>query len=402
MKKILRILLLIAAALFVLAVLNLDKLKRLHKTNHLFDEDQIVSNFQNMEDIYPSTSLVASSKPLVLPENKYFKIKGTYSFEGKTYDINQYLKDTRTEGLLIIYKDTIIYENYWNDLKQEESHISWSMSKSFMSTLIGIHLEKGLFKLNDAVTKHLPQMKGTGYDGVTIKNLLQMSSGVRFDEDYGDFNSDINRFGRAFALGSSLESFAQSLVNERPQGSFNHYVSIDTQVLGLLLSQVTGKSITELTQTYIWEPLGMEYNGQWLVDNTGMEVVLGGLNASLRDFSKLGLLYKNHGSLNNSEVVSSQWVKDATTPDAPHLLPGDHDKSSNHHGYGYQWWVPKNNTNIFAMGGIYNQYVYVDPINDIVITKLSANHHFKKEGHITKDMHFVLFDQLIQNIINYN
>ena len=399
MKKVLKVLAFVLLAIVILALCNITRIKRLHKTIHLFDADQIVDNFQNMESLYPSKLLSASTNPLSLPENKYFNIAGTFNFNKKTYDIQQYLIDTRTEGLLIMHKDTIIYENYWNDLKPDESHISWSMSKSFMATLIGIYKENGLIDIMKPVTTYLPELKNTGYDGVIIKNLLQMSSGVKFDEDYGKFDSDINRFGRAFALGSSLEGFAKTLTNEKPQGTFNHYVSIDTQVLGLLLSKVTGKSITELTQAHIWEPLGMEHKGQWLTDNTGMEVVLGGLNATLRDFSKLGMLYKNNGKLNNQQIVSPNWITSATTPDAPHLMPGNNKHSSNHHGYGYQWWIPKNNTKIIAMGGIYNQYVYVDSGNDIIITKLSANHNYKKEGHITKDIHFVMFDEIITQIL---
>jgi len=398
-KKISKLLLALVALLILIVMFNLDTIKRLNKTNHLFDEDQIIQNFQNMDRFYASSNLQASANPYVLPQKENINILGKFAYENISYDINQYLKDTNTEGLLIIQNDTIVFENYWNDLQKDESHISWSMAKSFTSTLIGIYYEKGFFKLTDPITKYLPQYVGTGYDGVTIKNLLQMSSGVKFNEDYGDFNSDINRFGRAFALGSSLEDFSKSLTTEKAQGTYNHYVSIDTQVLGILLSKVTGKSITQLTQEHIWEPLGMEYDGQWLTDNTGMEVVLGGLNATLRDYSKLGLLYKNKGQVNGKRIVSPEWIKDATTPDADHLLPGNNPNSSNHHGYGYQWWLPRNNKNIIAMGGIYNQYVYTDTLNSIVITKLSANHHYKQEGHITKDIHFAMFDQIIENMI---
>lgn len=401
-KKIFKLTLACIAFLLILALFNIEKIKRLNKTNHLFDEDQIVQNFQNMPKFYPSKPLNASSNPLILPSKKNIAIQGQFTYDNITYDINEYIDQTRTEGLLIIKNDTIIYEKYWNDLEEHESHISWSMAKSFTSTLIGIYHEKGLFQLSDPITKYLPQYKDSGYDGVTIKNLLQMSSGVRFNEDYGDFNSDINRFGRAFALGSSLEEFSQSLTNEKPQGTYNHYVSIDTQVLGILLAKITGKSITQLTQEHIWEPLGMEHQGQWLTDNTGMEVVLGGLNASLRDFSKLGMLYKNNGILNGQKVISPQWIKDSTTPDLPHLVRGNNPQSSNHHAYGYQWWMPRNNKNVIAMGGIYNQYVYTDTLNNIIITKLSANHRYKQEGHVTKDIHFAMFDQIIENIIAKN
>ena len=352
-----------------------------------------------MTDTYDASFMEKSTKPIKLPENKVYKTKGSFEFNGQTLDINQYLKDTRTEGLLIILRDTIVFEQYWEDLEQDESHISWSMSKSLMSILIGVYYEKGLFELTDPVTKYLPQFKGTGYDGVTIKNLLQMSSGVAFNEDYGDFNSDINKFGRAFAIGSSLEEFAKSLKNEKPQGTYNHYVSIDTQVLGILLRKVTGRSITDLCQEHVWEVIGMEHDASWIVDNTGMEMVLGGLNATLRDFAKIGLLFKHKGALNGKRVVSEQWVHNSITPDAPHLMPGDNPASTRKNGYGYQWWIPNVNHDAFAMGGIYNQYVYVDPVRDIIIAKLSANHKFKTEGIVTKDMHFVMFESMIKDVL---
>ena len=398
-EKIVKIILALLAILFIIAIFNLDKIKRLNKTNHLFDEDQIVQNFQNMDEFYPSAIMKASTTPLTLPARSNIQLQGSFEYENQTYDINQYLKDTYTEGLLITQNDTIIYESYWNDLEQDESHISWSMAKSFTSTLIGVYYEKGAFELSDPITKYLPQYKETGYEGVTIKNLLQMSSGVSFDEDYGNFNSDINRFGRAFALGSSFEEFSKTLTNVKKQGEFNHYVSIDTQVLGILLVKVTGKSIAQLTHQHIWEPLGMEHDGCWLTDNTNMEVVLGGLNASLRDYCKLGMLYKNKGQLNGNTIISPQWIKESTTPDAPHLMPGDNPMSSNHHGYGYQWWLPRNNKNVIAMDGIYNQFVYTDTLNNIIITKLSANHHFKKQGKVTKDIHFAMFDKIIEDIV---
>ena len=399
-KTILRIILLILIALLILLTLNAAKINRLVHTISLFDEEVIAENFQNMEDNYDYKTLHASDAPFKFPQNMVYTPQGNFSFENQSYDIQEYLKNTRTEGLLILKNDTIIHESYGEGLEPDESHISWSMAKSFTSALVGIYHQKGLFDLEDPITKYLEDFKGTGYDNVKIINLLHMASGVGFDEDYGDFYSDINRFGRAFAMGSSMRDFAKSLKNARPQGSFNHYVSIDTQMLGLLLTQVTGKSITELTQEHLWTPLGMEHNGQWLIDNTGMEMALGGLNATLRDFAKLGVCYKNGGFFNNQQIVPVEWVEATTRLDRDYLLPGKHDLSSNIHGYGLQWWVPVNNHEAFAMGGIYNQYVYIDPVSDIVIVKLSANHKYKTEGHVTKTIHFEMFDAIIDDIMS--
>ncbi len=401
MKKILiRSLLFALLTLVVLISLNASRLNRLAHTISLFDEENIAENFQEMEASYNTRTIKASEKAFKIPVDISYQPKGQFEFDGTSYDIKEYLDYTRTEGLLIIKNDTIIYEYYNEGLEEDESHISWSMAKSFTSALVGIHYHQGLFDLEDPITKYLPDFKGTGYDGVKIINLLNMSSGVGFNEDYGDFYSDINRFGRAFAWGSSMREFAKTLKNARPQGTFNHYVSIDTQMLGLLLMQVTGKTITELTQEYLWNPMGMEHDGQWIIDNEGNEMALGGLNASLRDYAKMGMCFKDSGYFNGSQIVPLEWVTASVELDKPHLLPGENELSSNIHGYGLQWWVPVNNHDAFAMGGIYNQYVYIDPVNDIIFVKLSANHNYKTQGHVTKTMHFVMFESLINDIMS--
>lgn len=387
-----KILLFILLIGLVLIVINWKTINRLKHTITLFDKEGIVQNFQNMDTAYPTKDLSPSSNPRPIPilDFGYEPIE-KFTFRDSTFNYSEYLENTLTEGLLVIKNDSIIHESYYNDLEQNETHISWSMSKSFIAAMMGIAYDRDLYKLTDPITQYLPQFLNTGYDNVRIEDLLQMSSGVGFNEDYGDFNSDINKFGRAFAVGSSLESFALRLERAKEPGTYNHYVSIDTQVLGMLLIKLTGKSITQLTKEWIWEPMGFEHHGQWIVDNTGLELALGGLNASLRDYAKMGLLYLNKGKHNDKQILSEEWVKKSLEITKPHLMPNQTELSSNHHGYGYQWWVPQKDEGDFFMAGIYNQYVYVQPKHDLVIVKLSANHHFKKQGKITKDIHLALF-----------
>ena len=164
-----------------------------------------------------------------------FDFPDRFSHGGTKYQTQKFLKDTQTEGLLVIQSDTIVHEEYRLGLEPSERHISWSMSKSFIGTLIGVAVEQGKLSLEDKVETLLPDFVGTGYEGVTVRDLLGMRSGVLFDEDYGDFNSDINRFGRAFALGTSYREFAQSLQNEVSPGSRCHYVSIAVSYTHLTL-----------------------------------------------------------------------------------------------------------------------------------------------------------------------
>jgi CubicO group peptidase (beta-lactamase class C family) len=397
LNKILKLISIIILLLFVIAVFNYEKINKLRKVVSLFEKENIVENFLHMEDINETSNLIKSPSPTRLPVNLTYQLPIDFSSNGKTIDVQDFIDHSMTTGLMIIHKDTIILENYTRGLTPETTHISWSMAKSFISGMIGIAIEEGKIKsIQDQITDYLPQFKGTGYEGVTIKNALEMSSGVGFNEDYSDFNSDINRFGRYFALGQSFEKFALSLKNTRKPGTFNHYVSIDTQVLGMVLKKATGKSITQFMQNKIWNPIGMEDDAQWIIDEDGMELALGGLNATLRDYGKYGLLYLREGNWFGNQIISQNWVKQSITMDGPHLQPGINQFSSNDLGYGLQWWIPQEADGAFLASGIYNQHIYIQPNRDLVIVKLSGNYHFKTNKDLEKSQHIDFFKSIVE------
>lgn len=395
MKIILKSLGILSVFLMIAGIFNKERLTRVYQVIRLFDEDRIVYNFQNMDQLIDCSTIKASPHPYQFPRDMTYELPTTFDFEGKPYNTADYFKHTNTEGFIVLHKDSIIFEEYYNGLKENTNHISWSVAKSFVSTLMGIAHDEGLVDLEKTVTDYLPQFKDTGYDGVRIKDVLQMSSGVKFNEDYTDFNSDINRFGRTIAMNTSFEEFSKSLTKDREPGTYCHYVSIDTQVIGFILAKVTGKSLTAYLQEKIWDPMGMEFDAKWIVDNEGFEMALGGMNVTLRDYAKLGQLFLHEGKFNGKQIVSREWVKAATTPDAPHLMPGDNGLSSHNYGYGYQWWIPQDDEGAFFAAGIYNQYIYIKPSKDLVFVKLSANHHFKTEGALTKDVHTAMFKSFV-------
>ena len=309
--------------------------KRLNHTIHLFDEDRIVNNFRTFDSIWPVAILKASSDAYKYPRTSTISLPLSFDFHGDSYNTANFLKDSWTTGFLVIQNDTIIFEEYFLGNTESTRTISWSMAKSFISALVGIAVDEGyITDIMQNVEEYVPELKGTAYDGVRIKDVLQMSTGVRFNEDYGDFYSDINQWGRGFALGNSQDAFAASLERETEPGTVRHYVSINTHVLGMLLTRATGKTITEYMQEKLYDPMGMEYDGYWLLDDENMEVALGGLNLTMRDFAKIGSLYINDGYWNGSQIVPEAWVQSSITSDAPHLQKGVF-------GYGYQWWIPK-------------------------------------------------------------
>ncbi len=400
MKKVLSVKKIIFGFLIVVVALVAvyhKNLTRLYTAVTLYDQDKIANNFLTMYQSFNSTVIPASTQPFYFPE-AVKALPDSFEYDNNDILTQSFIEDSQTTGLLVLKNGKIVYEDYWLGHEQDKQHISFSMAKSFVSALMGIAIEEGFVaSIEQAVTDYVPELVGSGYAGVSIKDVLQMSSGVGFNEDYGDFNSDINRFSRATAFGTSLDDFSASLVREKEPGTYHHYVSIDTQVLGMVLTRATGQTLTHYLSEKIWQPLGMEHQAYWLTDDSNMELALGGLNVSLRDYAKLGWLYLNLGQWKNAQgqiqqVVPKQWVIDSITADAPHLVAGENNPaSSSPLGYGYQWWLPLGAEDEYAAQGIYNQYIYVDPDQKLVIVKNSANYRFTDKSLNWTAKHYAMF-----------
>lgn len=372
-----------------------------YKVLTFFDKENISQNFRSTDSIFKTRSIPKPSNSTQFPTSKFqFVLPDNYQLNDSTIATKGFLDFTLTDALLIIQHDSIKYEYYGNGFKQNDHHISWSMAKSVVSALVGIAIQEGKIKsIEQTVTDYLPDFKGTGYDNVRIKDVLQMSSGVGFNEDYGDFNSDINVMGRYFALGMPMADFAKRLKREREPGTFNHYVSIDTQVLGMILVKATGKSISDYMNEKLWSQINAEDDAYWIVDKAGMEFALGGLNLTARDYAKVGQLFLDSGKWKGKQIVPQQWVRASVTPDAPHVMPGKRDNAILADGYGFQWWIPFGAKDEFDAQGIYDQFIYVDPDKDLVIVKLSSNYHFKTDKkRIFHELEIALFRAIAEKI----
>ena len=375
----------------VLSVWAFPKIKALNTTLTLFDEDKIIENFRSVAEFWPTRSLTQAKVPYIYTYGDSLNVPSSFAYNDQKLGTQQFLKDSWTTGLIVIQNDEIALEDYYLGNSAVTQNISWSMAKSFISALIGIAVNEGHIKsIEQSVDAYATSLVGSGYEGVSIKNVLQMSSGVAFNEDYGDFYSDINRWGRDFSLGNSQDAFAATLKNDIEPGTVNHYVSINTHVLGMVLTQATGRSITDYMQEKLYNPMGMEHDGLWIIDGQGMEMALGGLNLTLRDFAKLGSLYLHDGTFNGQQIVPASWVADSRTMDQPHLLPG------NDFGYGYQWWMVGGDSGEFMAMGVYGQYIYINPETNTVIVKNSANPFYNDTSYIPSSdfAHLALFRAL--------
>lgn len=374
MKKILWALIALIGVAAIFAAFNWTKIQRLKTVNSLFDEDKIVQNFSHMDAAFLHNDLEISGEPFVWPEAPE-ALPETVKIAGKDQNLEKLLGLMETTAFIVIKDGKILNENYYLGTEKDDLRISWSVAKSFMSGLYGQALQDGdIISLDDTVETYVPAFKGSAYEGASIRNVLNMASGVKFNEDYMDPKSDINKMGRVLGLGQSMDAFAAGLTErETEPGTRWQYVSIDTHVAAMVLRAATGKSLhTMFNETY-GANLGFGKAPYYLTDGENVAFALGGLNLRTRDYAKFGQLFLQKGQWNGKQVVPAEWVADSTRFSAPSM-------SDRGVGYGYQWWVPMpqegpNKGDFFAVG-IYGQYIYVNPEANIVIAKNAAHRTF--------------------------
>jgi CubicO group peptidase (beta-lactamase class C family) len=273
------------------------------------------------------------------------------------------------------------HESYYKDTTAEDRRISWSVAKSFISVLMGIALDEGAIdSIDDPVTKYAPSLMDSAYAGASIEDVLLMSSGVTFDEDYLDPSSDINKMGRVLALGRSMDAFTADLTETfQPAGSAWQYVSIDTHVLGMVLRGATGKSIPALLSEKVVASLGLEAAPYYVTDGYGTAFVLGGLNMRTRDYARFGQMVLQDGKHNGRQIVPADWLRQSTAPLA--------ETKAGAIQYGYQWWIPADaQEGEFMARGIYGQYIYINRNTQTVIALNGAHRGFREEGVFDRNM----------------
>jgi CubicO group peptidase (beta-lactamase class C family) len=359
--QILLVLMLITAAA---ALWKRDEIKRLLAVNSLFDAETIVRNFSHMDQLFLTRPLSRGEGP-VSP-----LIPGPMSALSPAAE--QWIKDRSVTALVALKNGEIRHESYYLGTGAEDLRISWSVAKSLLAALFGvIDAEGAIGSLDDQVVKYAPLLKGSAYEGATIRDVLTMSSGVAFNEDYLDFNSDINKMGRVLALGGSMDAFAAGLTRrEADTGARWHYVSIDTHVIGMVIRGATGKDIPELLESRILAPMGLEAAPYYLTDGEGVSFVLGGLNLRTRDYARFGQMILQGGAWQGVQVVPEDWVVAMTSPQAK-------DGSA----YGFQWWIPPDAAPGEVMAqGIYGQFIYINPALGVVLALNAADRGFEDPG----------------------
>lgn len=367
LTKLLRLVLVLAIVGAGVALWQRERLLRLSAVTTLFNEDRIVENFGNMDALFLTVPVSRGAGPVnALPMGPALDLPP---------DFGDWV-ETRTVTSVVVLKDgNLVHESYHQGTGADDLRISWSVAKSYLSALFGVVMAEGaITSLDDPVTQYAPELVGSAYDGAMLRDVLQMSSGVTFDEDYLDFWSDINRMGRVLALGASMDGFAAGLRDTfASPGDRWTYVSIDTHVLSMVLRGATGRAISDLLSEKIFAPMGMERDGYYVTDGNGVAFVLGGLNLTTRDYARMGQMFLQNGRVGATQVIPEDWVSASTAPSA-NTAPG-------RIRYGYQWWIPEDgNTGEFLARGVYGQYVYVNRPLGVVVATTAADRQFRESG----------------------
>ncbi len=366
MRRFIRLTGIMLLVLTALALWKREEITRLHAVLTLFEPDRIVQNFSHMDRAFHAVPLPRGDGPvLALPPGAAFALPP---------EAEAWISQRSVTGLVLLRNGQVRHESYHLGTGPLDRRISWSVAKSFLSALLGTLVADGTVDLDRPVVDYAPQLKGSAYEGATVRQVANMTSGVTFDESYLNFWSDINRMGRTLALGGSMDGFAAGITVRRgPPGAGWQYVSIDTHILGMVIRGAAGRPVVDLMSERIVQPLGLEVEPYYLTDGYGEPFVLGGLNLITRDYARMGELFRLRGRLNGQQIVPADWTDVSTRPQAE-TPPGAL-------GYGYQWWIPQNaEPGEFLAHGVYGQFIYVNRRAGVTIAINSADRDFTAPG----------------------
>ena len=334
-----------------------------------------VNTFRNIDRLFPSRRIPRSETPLPLPRAATPLGAVRVESDGKSYTLEQFLELNRVAAILVLKDGRIALERYQYGNTERTRWMSMSIAKSITSTLIGAAVRQGRIRsLADSVTRYVPSLRGSAYDGVTVRDVLMMSSGVRWNETYTDPTSDRRRLLEAQisqAPGSALRVM-RNLPRVAEPGTVNNYNTGETQVAAEILRGAVGVPLATYLAERIWSRFGMEADATWWLDSpNGTEIGGSGISATLRDYGRFGLFMLNGGVARGDSILPAGWVREATTPK---VLRGGASLE-----YGYLWWTattPASRRDHAFMGvGIHGQTLYVNPAAKVVIVLWGARPH---------------------------
>lgn len=320
--------------------------------------EQQVAGYRNIDKVFPTRSISASTVTLELPPAPVDLGGVIIKTDSSSITVDEYFTRQNVAGLLVLKDGQIAFERYGLGNKPESRWISFSVTKSVVSMLVGAAIQDGYIEsVDEKVSDYLPRLNGTPYDDSTLRNILQMASGVQWDEDYADPSSDVNS---ASWQTVALYGYLGQKERAAPPGKLFNYNTAETNLVGTLLRSAIGNNLSTYLEEKIWHPFGMEHDAVWSLSEPGGGE-FGGccISATLRDYGRLGLFALADGRLpNGTEVLADGWMGAATKPSAAYP------------GYGYLWWL--DGSDAFSASGIFGQGICIHPEQNVVVALQSA------------------------------
>lgn len=360
-----------------------EKVRILRTSLNSFKDENLAYTFQHTPEIQPTKKIGKGEEPFAFSKEENVLLAEEFTFRDKPYSVQDFIVDTKTTGLLVIWDDVIKYERYYSGGDENTLFSSNSMGKSFVSALMGIAVAEGYVEsVDDPIGKYIPEFVGTELENIPIRACLQMASGIHFDED-----TDMSGFSMRTLLGvPAMKVISKYGMQEEPY-TYRRYLSINTEILGEVIKNATGCGLAEYMEEKLWKRIGMNNDAYWTLSN-GTELAMGGLSVSLRDYARFARLYLNGGSYNGEQILPQDWVQDSFDISEAYSKPGANHDAYNAIGYGYQWWVPEGEEGEFMAIGVYGQWIYVNPTKRVIIVKTSADPDFMNEGYELKHVEF--------------
>ncbi len=360
-----------------------ERLSLLYRSLQSFKDENLAYTFQHTPEIQPTVTIQGSAAPFEFAKEENIALADGFQFEGSFYPTEPFLQDTKTSALLVIQDDVIRYENYFFGGDEATVFSSNSMGKSFVSALMGFAVADGFIdSVNDPLGKYIPEFAGTDLENIPINACLQMASGIDFNED-----TDMNSFSMRTLMGTPAMEVIAGYGVQEPPFTYRRYLSINTEILGQVIKNATGKGLGEYMEEKLWTRIGSAHDAYWTLNN-GTELANGGLSISLRDYARFARLYLHEGNWNGEQLLPRDWIRDSLDISADYSKPGANNDGYNAIGYGYQWWVPEGDQGEFMAIGVYGQFLYVNPEQNVIIVKVNADPDFMAEHYELKHVEF--------------
>lgn len=297
--------------------------------------------------------------------------------------VGRFLDNSYTDGFIVLHRGQVVAERYFNGMNERTLHLSQSVGKSLIGILVGIFASRGQLDIAAPITDYLPDLKDTAYLGATVQQVLNMTSGVAFDETYTDPYSDIGRIDVACGWKAKPENDTRHWptsvwevvlglkAKEAEHGARFSYRSIETDVLAFVLERVAGQRLPDIVSRDLWQPLGAEESGNYTVDAAGYALADGGFNATLRDYARFGEMLTQDGFFNNRQIVPAEWVRQCRFGDHDKFT-GDYRVATPNGAYQNQFWHEDHRTPVLLARGVFGQLIYSDPQAGFTAVKLSS------------------------------